>query len=110
MAETAKAASGQVAAAGPALTLEGEIESFTMEAAAFSSRDTAGYYRIVLSVKAQLVDGKNGRIVWKGGETVRNEYPATADLALQQNARNAAIQAACREMARQILAHINQAF
>lgn len=108
--EAAKETSGQVSAADADLLLEGEIDSLTLEITSFSAVDIARFYRMVLSLKAQLVDRKSGRIIWKSSETVRQEYPAGKDLALQRNARDAAIQAICQSMARQIVAHINQAF
>lgn len=110
VAEAAKETPAQVPAAAADLLLEGEIESLSLETVAFSSVDTARFYRLALSLKAQLVDRRSGRIVWKASETVRKEYPAGSDLALQRNARDAAIQAICQSMARQIVAHINQAF
>ncbi len=108
--ETVKESSGLVAATVADLLLEGEIDSLTIEARAFSAVDTAKFYRISLSIKSQLVDRKSGRIVWKSTENMNREYPAGADLALQRNAREAALQAVCQDMAKQIVAHINQAF
>jgi outer membrane lipopolysaccharide assembly protein LptE/RlpB len=108
--EFAKETSGQVEVTGADLLLEGEVDALTLESTAFSAVDTARFYRIALSLKAQLVDRKSGRIVWKAGETTRSEYPASADLGLQRNAREAAIKEVCQRMARQIVAHINQAF
>jgi outer membrane lipopolysaccharide assembly protein LptE/RlpB len=108
--ELAKETTGQVAVTGGDLLLEGEIDTLSLETTAFSAIDTARFYRIELFIKAQLVDRNSGRIVWKTSETARSEYPAGADLALQRNAREAAIQAICQSMAKQIVAHINQAF
>src|SRR5512138_1697206 len=57
------------------LLLTGDVESLIIENAGFSSQDKAAIYRIVLTVQARVSDRKNGKILWKTSETVREEYP-----------------------------------
>lgn len=92
------------------LTLSGEIESLELENAAFSAADKAMLYRVALTVQAVLTERKSGRVLWKSRETVREVYPASADMALQRNSRDAAVAATCREMARYLVAQMNRAF
>lgn len=92
------------------LVLSGEIESLAIETAAYSSQDKANFYRLILILQARLVDKKSGRVIWKTKETFRDEYPATADLALQRNARDAAIAAICKSSAIRLVRQLNQSF
>lgn len=102
---------GRLAERGDAdLLVDGDIESLVVENAAFSQQDKAGIYRIVFTVQARISDRKNGRVLWKSTETVREEYPAGTDMALQRNARDAAVAAVCREMAKRLVSQMNRAF
>lgn len=92
------------------LLLSGDIESLNLETSAFSARDKVKMYRVVLVVEAKVSDRKSGKVLWKAKETVREEYPANAEMALQRNARDAAVAAACREMAQHLLLQMNRAF
>lgn len=88
----------------------GEIVSLTTDTSAFSAADRAMVYRLGLEVQLQLSERKSGKTVWKGSEAVRGEYPATADLGLQRNAREAAVSAICARAARLLTERMNQAF
>jgi len=90
--------------------VSGEIASLGVSASAFSGVDGAMLYRLVLLVQAQLSDRRSGKVVWQGEETIRQEYPANADLALQRNAHAAAVSAACARAARLLVVKMNQSF
>lgn len=90
--------------------VSGEIAVMTNEATAFSAIDQAKLYRIVLEVHSQLTERKSGNTVWKGGETSRQEYPANTDLALQRNAHDAAVSAACAAAARVLVGRMKLSF
>ena len=90
--------------------VSGEIASLGVSASAFSGVDEAMLYRLVLLVQAQLSDRRSGKVVWQGEETIRQEYPANADLALQRNAHAAAVSAACARAARLLVVKMNQSF
>jgi outer membrane lipopolysaccharide assembly protein LptE/RlpB len=92
------------------LVVSGEIASLSVQSSAFSGDDEAKFYRLALVVQAQLSDRKSGRVVWKGEETIRQEYPANTDLALQRNAHSAAVSAACARVAGVLVARMNQAY
>jgi outer membrane lipopolysaccharide assembly protein LptE/RlpB len=95
---------------GAMLPEAGEPETLTIDTPAYSGADKAMIYRISISAEARLVERKSGRIIWKGRESVREEYPATADLGLQRNAREAAISAICRTLAGRIAMRLDNAF
>jgi hypothetical protein len=104
------AGGNQVETSDAELVITGEIESLTLETAAFSSADKAMLYRAVMTVQMQLAEKKSGKIIWKSSETVRQEYPSSADLALQRNARDAALSTLCEKMARTVVNRMNQSF
>jgi len=108
---TALVARGEkVSADLPDLVVSGEIHSQSVDASAFSGDDKARYYRITFVVEAQLSDRRSGAVVWKGAETIRQEYPANSDLALQRNAHGAAVSAACIRAAELLVVKMNQSF
>jgi hypothetical protein len=100
----------QAAEKSAELLLGGDIESLVIDNAAFSAKDRARLYRISLTVQARVTDRKSGKLLWQTKEVVREEYPATTDMALQRNARDAAIAGACREMARLLVIQMNRSF
>jgi hypothetical protein len=105
--ELAGTASGEQSAD---LLLNGDIESLVIDTAAFSERDRARMYRVSLTVQARVTDRKTGKVLWKTKEIAREEYPANTDMASQRNARDAAIAAVCREMARLLVIQMDRAF
>lgn len=92
------------------IVITGEIEALSLETTAFSGEDKTIMYRAVMTVQMQLTEKKSGKVVWKTSETVRQEYPSSADLALQRNARDAALSSLCEKMARTVVNRMNQAF
>ena len=94
----------------PDFVISGEIASLGVSASAFSGSDAVMIYRLVLVVQAQLADRRSGKVVWKGDESIRQEYPVNSDLALQRNAHSAAVSAACARAARLLVVKMNQSF
>lgn len=92
------------------LLLSGDIESLAIDTAAFSKLDRARIYRVSLTVQARITDRKSGKVLWKTKEVAREEYPANTDMASQRNARDAAIVAVCRDMARLLAIQMDRAF
>lgn len=92
------------------LTVTGEVEKLIIDTVAYSAADKAGLYRVTIAVNAQLLDKKSGTILWKGGETLSRDYPATPDLALQKNARDAAVAEVCKSISKILLARMSQSF
>jgi len=92
------------------LVISGEIESLAIDASAFSSTDKAMLYKASMTVLMQLTEKESGEVLWKSSETLQQEYPAGTNLALQLNARDAALSALCEQMARVLVNRMNQAF
>jgi hypothetical protein len=105
------AAGGRKVETGVAeLAISGDIVLLVNEASAYSATDTVMLYRLKITVMAELLDRKSGRHLWKVTETLQQDYPATADLALQANARTAAIESICHNMAKVLVARMNYSF
>ena len=96
--------------AGADLILAGELESASIATTAYSAADKAMMYSFTLTATLQITDRQSGRIIWKAAETAKQEYPATADLGLQRNSREAAISALCTRMAKMMVQKMDQAF
>lgn len=92
------------------LVISGEVEKLVVETVAYTAADKAGLYRVTMTVTAELFDKKSGKILWKGSETLSQDYPATLDLALQKNARDAAVAEVCRSISKVLLARMTQSF
>lgn len=90
--------------------LSGEILSLTTEASAFSAHDNVMYYTVVMTVQATLTERRGGKVIWKGGEIIRQGYPANHDLALQRTAHDAAVSAVCNSVAQILAARMNRSF
>jgi hypothetical protein len=92
------------------LIIAGELESASIAATAYSAADKAMMYSFTLTATMQITDRQSGKIIWKSAETAKQEYPATTDLGLQRNSREAAITALCARMAKIIVQKMDQAF
>jgi hypothetical protein len=93
------------------LIIAGELDSASkIVATAYSAADKAMMYSFELTATMQITDRQSGKIIWKSAETAKQEYPATADLGLQRNNREAAITALCARMAKILVQKMAQAF
>lgn len=102
---------GQIVGAEAAdFEISGEIVSLSIDSAAFSAVDRAMIYRVVVEIRMQLAERKHGKVVWKGSEIISREYPAVAELALQRNAREAALSSIWATAAQLLVARMNQSF
>lgn len=92
------------------LIFSGELGSGSVTTKAYSAADKAMIYSINLTVMIQLAERQSGRIIWKTSETLRQEYPASAELGLQRNNRDAAINSLCNRMATIVVQKMAQTF
>ena len=90
--------------------LTGELDSASVTTTAYSAADKAMMYSLTLTATMQITERQSGRVIWKSADTLKQEYPATADLGLQRNNREAAITALCARMAKNIVQKMDQAF
>jgi hypothetical protein len=83
-------------------TLTGEVVSYGIGLVSFSAFDAIKEYRSTMKVLATFRKNSTQRVLWKKEVTWSQDYPSSADIALQQNAEDAAIQEICRHLAQQI--------
>jgi len=93
--------------------IEGSLTSYGASVVSYSAADTATEYRLTLT--AQLVVRKRGEDkqatpLWQGTLTTWQDYPVGATLELQRSSEDAAMQAACRKMAQQLIWHLEQQY
>lgn len=92
------------------LILAGEIDVASSAITAYSAADTAKMYAFTLQATVTLRERKSGKVILKFTESVRQDYPVTANINLQRNSREAGIKAACGKLALVIAEKMNQAF
>lgn len=84
------------------LELSGEVVSYTTTAVSYTELDAIKEYRAVVTVRAALHEQKTRRVLWKGELTEQQVYPVNANIALQQNAEEAAAAKISRRLAERI--------
>ena len=72
------------------LELSGVILSYATVPVSYSALDTIKEYKTVISVQATLREKRTLKVLWKGELVEEQAYPVNANLALQQNAEEAA--------------------
>lgn len=95
------------------LILDGTLTGYGAGVVSYSAADTAKEYRLTLTV--QMVVRKRGedkqaKPLWQGTLTAWQDYPVGATLELQRSSEDAAVQAACRKMAQQLIWNIEQQY
>ena len=88
------------------LSLSGEVVSYGTTAVAYAADDTIKEYSADMTISATLRRNINRQVLWKGVLSWNQTYPANANIALQQNAEDAAIQEICRKVAQKLYVNI----
>lgn len=81
------------------LLVEGAVTGYTVAQIAYSATDVSMQKRLTLTAEATLKDRKSQKVLWKGTLSLFQDYPSVNDLALQQNAQDAALVEVCRRLA-----------
>ena len=105
---------GIMAAANPGegdLWLEGTLTNYGAGVASYTALDTAKEYR--LSISADVIlrrkgDTKDSKPLWKGTVSAWQDYPVSSTIELQRNSEDAALAAAARKLAQQLIWEIEQ--
>jgi outer membrane lipopolysaccharide assembly protein LptE/RlpB len=84
------------------LTLSGQVLSYGYAATAYSGADTVEEYTSSMTVSATLRRNSNQQVLWKGTLSWSQAFPSNSDIALQQNAEEAAISEICTRLAQQL--------
>lgn len=92
------------------LVLIPEVASYSTVASAYSSSDQILLYRAAMTLTATMVQGRDGRIVWKGTLAESVEYAANADRALQQANENNAVIGLTERLADDLYARVLEDF
>ena len=82
--------------------LGGTILSYAVAPLSYTAADKIKEYRATIKVEAVLSDREDHRVLWKGVIAVNSEYPANANISLQQNGEEAAVKDICHRLAEQI--------
>lgn len=109
--EFAKRSGGKVVSGENAdLQLSGTVESYTVVPVAYTSFDTIKEYRITIAVKAALKEKASQKVLWRGELNDTQTYPVFSDIALQQNAEEAAIREICRKISQRLYQKLSEDF
>lgn len=84
------------------LTLTGEVSSYGQAAVAYAADDSIREYSAGMTISATLRKSINRQVLWKGVLFLSQTYPANDNIALQQNAEDAAIKEVCRKLAQKL--------
>ena len=93
-----------------ALVLTPEVAGYTAVASAYSQTDQILLYRATMTLVATLVQGEDGRIVWKGTLTESVEFAASSDRAQQQTNENVAVSGLTVRLADDLYARVAENF
>jgi hypothetical protein len=86
------------------------VLSYGLTAIAYSSADTVEEYNSSMYISATLRRNSNQQVLWKGSLSWSQSFPANSDIALQQNAEDAAIGEICARLAQQLYVTLGQDF
>lgn len=91
-------------------TLSGEVLTYTKLAVSYTGYDIVKEYKATMTISATLRKNSNQKVIWKGQLTWSEDFPASSDIAIQQNSEDASIEVICRRLAQQLYLRINEDF
>lgn len=97
-------------AASADMQVSGTLRSYSVKAVSYTAIDRAREYRLTIEVELELRRPGAEAPLWKGTLQAFGDFPVNADLALQRNAEEAALEAASRTLARTFLASVEQSY
>lgn len=103
-------------AAGPKqadLQLDGTVTGYAVAAVSYSAGDAVKEYRVTITADIQMQhrDAVTGsKPVWRGILTAWHDYPASTAIELQRSSEDAAVAAACRKLAQQLIWQVEQQY
>jgi outer membrane lipopolysaccharide assembly protein LptE/RlpB len=100
----------QVESSDADLTLSGEVLDYHTTAVSYSAADTVKEYSASMKISATLRRTSTMKVLWKGELTWDQSFPANTDIALQQNAEDAAIREICGKLAQELYVTISSDF
>ncbi|MDD2320363.1 MAG: LptE family protein [Geobacteraceae bacterium] len=91
-------------------TLSGEVLTYSKVAISYTGYDIVKEYKATMNVLATLRKNSNQKVIWRGELSWSQDFPASSDIAIQQNSEDAAIQMICERLAQQLYLKINEDF
>jgi outer membrane lipopolysaccharide assembly protein LptE/RlpB len=107
---------GIVPAATPAegdLLVEGTLTGYGAGNASYTATDIVKEYRLTVSAEITVRrkgDEKNAKPLWKGPVSAWQDYPVAATIELQRSNEDAALLAASRKLAQQVIWNLEQGY
>jgi outer membrane lipopolysaccharide assembly protein LptE/RlpB len=92
------------------LELTGAVLSYVSSAVSYTAADQIREYRLSVKVEAVLRERQTRKVLWKGELAEEQVYPVNANLALQLNAEEAAVDKICRRLSEDIWQKIGERF
>lgn len=82
--------------------LSGVVTGYTSDPVSYGRGDDITEYRSTMTIAATLRQVSSGRVLWKGSLEWSEEYPATLNKTVQEDAEAAAIQVIAERLAREL--------
>lgn len=95
------------------LILEGTLTGYGAGVVSYSATDTAKEYRLTISADVTVRkrdEPKEAKPFWKGTISAWQDYPVAATVELQRSSEDAALTAASRKLAQQLIWKIEQQY
>lgn len=95
------------------LIVEGTLNSYGAGVVSYTAFDTAKEYRLTITAEITVVkrgDAKGSKPFWKGTLTAWQDYPVARTIELQRNNEDAALTAASRKLAQQLIWQMEQQY
>ncbi len=96
------------------LVVSGRLTGYDATVVSYTAADTAKEYRLTLTAEV-TVRRRNGAghdqpPLWKGTVAAWQDYPVTATIEMQRSGEDAAVVAAARKLAQQVVWNLEQAY
>lgn len=93
------------------LLVEGVLTGYGAGVVSYTAADTAKEYRLTLAAEVTVRrkgEAKDAKPFWKGTVSAWQDYPVSTSLELQRNSEDAALLAASRKLAQQVIWNLEQ--
>ena len=90
--------------------MKARIVSYSSKVVSYTAIDRVREYSLVVEVELEISRKGQTAPLWKGVLHGTKQYPANADLALQQNAEEQALDAAARIIARKFITTLEESY
>jgi len=91
-------------------TLSGEVLTYYKLPISYTAYDIVKEYKATMTVTAALRRNSTKQVAWKGELSWSQDFPASSDIAIQQNSEDAAILEISRRLAQQLFLKISSDF